>query len=115
MYIVVASTEDKPAIFVADPDDCGRLHLRSEVDPAALADALDAASLGTLGSGDIAFIHTASLRRLAEREAVADDWDDRWHNMLRYAAAHGWLRDDKTMVEVHCEYRPSEVRSRQRP
>ncbi|GAA4523233.1 hypothetical protein [Amycolatopsis samaneae] len=91
---------------VAEGDDCTRLHVASELDPAATGAALREAGLGELADGrDDARLSVEALRAAASRDPVGEDWPGRWDAMLAYAARKGWLDGEK--VTAHVEYRPS--------
>jgi len=91
-------------VTLAEPDDCTRLHVSSAVSAQDLDGCLAAAGMGRLHAGH-ALLHPEGLRRLAEAApggAVAADWADRFEEMLRYAAAKGWLAPDGS-VQAHVE------------
>jgi hypothetical protein len=93
----------KDGAVVTDADDCGRLHLETDLDGAALRTALTITGTGDLVDADTAHLDLAVLRSRAALIATAPDWAERWSAMTGYAQGRGWLSEDGRTVEVHVE------------
>ncbi len=88
---------------VRDADDCTRLHLETDLGPAALGTVLRKTGTGAIGDGGDAWLDLAVLRSRAALLASAPDWAERWSAMTAYAQQKGWLSDDGRSVQVHVE------------
>ncbi len=93
----------KDGAVVRDADDCGRLHLETDLDEADLRTALTTTGTGELVDADNAQVDLATLRSRAALLATAPDWAERWTAMTGYAQKKGWLSDDGLSVQVHIE------------
>lgn len=93
----------KDGAVVRDADDCGRLHLESDLDEAALRTALRTTGTGELVDADNAHLDLGVLRSRAALLATAPDWAERWSAMTGYAEKKGWLSEDGRSVQVHVE------------
>ena len=101
---VIGGTEEHPEARVVDIDNLSALHLAlGEVTDEEAGEVLEAAGLGRMGDGDIAFLHAGALRAQAEPRASSADWATRWDAMIEYARSKGWLSDDGASIQVHVE------------
>ena len=101
---VIGGTEEHPEARVVDIDNLSALHLAlGEVTDEEAGEVLEAAGLGRMGDGDIAFLDAAALRAAAEPRATAADWSTRWDGMVAHARSKGWLSDDGASIQVHVE------------
>ncbi len=89
--------------LVQDADDCGRLHVATALDPAALRSALKLTGTGHAEDDGTVWLDVAVLRSRAQLVASADDWPHRWTAMIDYAERSGWLSPDGRMVRAHVE------------
>jgi hypothetical protein len=86
---------------VHDADDCGRLHLETDLDAAGVRTALKTTGTGEPIDADNAWLDLGVLRSRAALLATAPDWAHRWAAMTDYAQRKGWLSDDGRAVQVH--------------
>ena len=87
---------------VLDADDCRALDVRvGRADRPHLDRALRAAGLGTWDGGAEAELTIAGLHAAASGGEVGNDWQQRWDDMVSYAAAKGWLTADGSGVRAH--------------
>ena len=101
---VIGGTEEHPEARVVDIDNLTALHLAlGEVTDEEAGEALEAAGLGRMGDGDIAFLDAAALRATAEPRASTSDWARRWDAMIDHARDKGWLSEDGVSISVHVE------------
>ncbi|MEJ3657458.1 hypothetical protein WEH80_31300 [Actinomycetes bacterium KLBMP 9759] len=94
---------DEDGAVVRDADDCGRLHLETDLDEHALHTALKITATGAAIDADTAWLDLGVLRTRARLVATEPDWDERWSAMVDHAEAKGWLSDDGHAVQVHVE------------
>jgi len=97
MYIVAEGAA------VRDADDCGRLHLQTDLDPDGLRAALTATGSGEFVGGDTALLDLGVLRARAELVAAAPDWAQRWTAMVDHAERGGRLSPDGRSVQVNVQ------------
>ncbi len=105
-------------VTLRDDDDLTRFSVRAIprpgkgsgcVDLSAVAQALEARSVGTVDPDGHALIPPAEIRRLAResssgrRTTVGQQWDDGFSSMLEYAASKGWVAADGA-VRAHIEW-----------
>ena len=90
-------------VVVQDADDCGRLHVTTDLDAHGVATALAATGTGELIDTDTVGLDLAVLRSRAQLVATAPDWAQRWEAMTSYADEKGWLSADRRSVQVHIE------------
>jgi hypothetical protein len=101
---IVGGTQERPEVQVVDIDNLTALHLAlGEVTDEEAGEVLEAAGLGRMGEGDIAYLDAAALRAQAEPRASTADWATRWEAMVDYARSKGWLSDDGATIQVHVE------------
>ena len=101
---VLGGTEERPEVRVVDVDNLTALHLAlGEVDDEEAGEVLQAAGLGRMGDGDVAFLDAAGLRAAAEPRATGADWATRWDAMIAHARSKGWLSEDGASIQVHVE------------
>lgn len=93
----------KDGAVVRNADDCGRLHVETDLDEADLRTALTTTGTGELVDADNAQVDLATLRSRAALLATAPDWAERWTAMTGYAQQKGWLSEDGLSVQVHVE------------
>ncbi len=98
MYVVIG---DGPAV-VRDPDDLTSLSVHAgHRDPAELG--TDLGALGVPEDAEHVRLDLARLRHLAETAGIGPGWTDRWHRMIAYARAQGWISADGGSVRAHVE------------
>ena len=95
----------KDGAVVADADDCGHLHLETDLDQAALRTALATTGTGELVDADTVHLDLGVLRSRAALIATATDWAERWTAMTGQARSRGRLSPDGRSVQVHVERR----------
>ncbi len=98
MYFVIG----EGAVALREPDDLTSLSVRAGGRPLA--------GLGALGvpdGDDHAWLDLAKVRQLAEAAGVGPGWTDRWHRMIAYARAQGWISADGHRVRAHVEREPA--------
>ena len=101
---VVGGTEERPEVRVVDIDNLTALHLAlGEVTDEEAGEVLEAAGLGRMGGGDVAFLDAAALRATAEPRSSTTDWATRWDEMMAHARSKGWLSEDGASIQVHVE------------
>ena len=101
---VLGGTEERPEARVVDIDNLTALHLAlGEVTDEEAGEVLEAAGLGRMGDGDIAFLDAAALRATAEPRSSTPDWARRWDAMMEHARSKGWLSEDGRSIQVHIE------------
>jgi hypothetical protein len=88
---------------VQDADDCGRLHLETDLDDDGVRVALKTTGTGEPIDADTAWLDLGVLRSRAQILATAPDWAERWAGMTAYAQRKGWLSEDGRSVQVHIE------------
>jgi hypothetical protein len=88
---------------VQDADDCGRLHLQTDLDADGVRTALKTTGTGELIDADTAWLDLGVLRSRAQILVTAPDWAQRWADMTAYAERKGWLSEDGRSVQVHIE------------
>jgi hypothetical protein len=88
---------------VQDADDCGSLHLQTDLDTDGVRVALRNTGTGELADDETAWLDLGVLRTRAKMLATAPDWADRWAAMTAYAERKGWLSPDGRSVQVHIE------------
>jgi hypothetical protein len=88
---------------VQDADECGRLHLETDLDEAKAGIALKATGTGELVDADTALLDLGVLRSRAQLLVSDPQWSDKWEAMVAYAEREGWLSEDGRSVQVHVE------------
>lgn len=99
MIVVLAAD----GVVVQEADDCGRLHLETDLDADGAHTALAATGTGELIDDDNAWLDLAVLRSRAQLLATAPDWAESWAAMTAYAERKGWLSEDGRSVRAHIE------------
>lgn len=98
MYVVVRGERAD----VHDTDNCRALDVRvAAADRLHLDRALRSAGLGGWNGGAEAELTVAGVHAAASRGDVGADWQQRWDEMISYAAAKGWLTADGSGVRAH--------------
>ncbi|MCW2716639.1 hypothetical protein [Pseudonocardia sp.] len=100
---------DADGAVVRDADDCGRLHLETDLDEARLRTALATTGTGELVDADTVHLDLGVLRSRAALLATTPDWAEQWTAMTAYAERKGWLSDDGRSVQVHVERRSGQL------
>jgi hypothetical protein len=90
-------------VVVQDADDCTRLHVSTDLDPAGVRAALATTETGEQVDADTVLFDLTVLRSRAQLAATAPDWAQRWEAMTSYAERSGWLSPDRRSVQVHVE------------
>ena len=90
-------------VVVQDADDCTRLHVSTDLDPAGVRTALAGTETGEQADADTVLLDLAVLRSRAQLVATAPDWAQRWEAMTSHAERSGWLSPDRRSVQVHVE------------
>jgi hypothetical protein len=90
-------------VVVQDADDCTRLHVSTDLDPAGVRAALATTETGEQVDADTVLLDLAVLRSRAQLAATAPDWAQRWEAMTSYAERSNWLSPDRRSVQVHVE------------
>ncbi|MCQ9164537.1 MULTISPECIES: hypothetical protein [unclassified Arthrobacter] len=90
-------------VRLLNPDDTKRLHVEvtGGLDGGQLAQALQAAQLGTVDGGH-AFLRPAGLRGLAG-DAATPAWEAELASMVDYATSKGWV-DGNGCLQAHLEF-----------
>ena len=105
MYVEVDLGEDPATVGLAEPGDCGRFHVavRGAADAGLLDRALRSSATGNVdGDGEVV-VRVDAVRRMATG-AVGESWESDFGAMLDYAAAKGWLSDDRAAIRAHVEW-----------
>lgn len=90
------------SVEMVEVDDLGRLHLENHgLTTSSLDILLRTSGWGHLVDDAHAALHISRLHATAHPVDRDRDWDARWATMLSYAAAHDWLTDSGTAVQVH--------------
>jgi hypothetical protein len=98
MFVLVAADSGRSLAEVKDVQNLNQLHVEfRQVEDSAAGDALAAAGLGTVQDG-YAWLDIRALRAVGED---ADDWNDRFEAMLRYARRNDWVDAEGTRVRAH--------------
>ncbi len=102
MYVRVRATESGTTeVTLEEPDDCGRFHLVSEIDPSLLPNALAQANVGSMEGDETAVINPEAIVR-AVGDRVGPDWGERFSAMVEYAETKGWITADGN-IRAHVE------------
>ncbi len=97
--MIVILTAD--GAVVQDPDDCGRLHVRTDLSGDVLAAALTTTGTGAPADDGHVWLDLATLRSRARLAATDPDWPRNWAAMVAYAQRSGWLSPDGLAVRAH--------------
>jgi hypothetical protein len=98
--IVQLATE---GVVVQDADDCGRLHLRTDLDADGVRSALRNTGTGEPIDAAAAWLDVGVLRASAKLAATAPDWSLRWAELIAAAERAGALSPDGRAVRVPIE------------
>lgn len=98
MVIVILAAD---GVLVRDPDDCGRLHVETELSGNDLAAALTGTGTGAPADDGHVWLDLAALRSRAGRAATDPDWPRNWEAMVAYAQRSGWVSPDGLAVRAH--------------
>ena len=101
---VVGGAEERPEVRVVDVDDLARLHLAlGEVTDEEADEVLRAAGLGRIEDAENGILDAEALRAAARAQVSAEDWDQRFDDMLELARGKGWISGDGAGLRVHIE------------
>jgi hypothetical protein len=64
------------------------------------------AGIGRMSEGGDAFLAIDAVRRLAGARAEDPEWQRSFDGMVEYARSKGWLDDEGTALQAHCETAP---------
>lgn len=87
---------------VHDADDCGRLHVETDLDADGLRTALAATGTGE-PVDDAALLDLAVLRSRAAIAATVPDWAERWAALVTHLTSAGRVSADGRSVRVNVE------------
>jgi hypothetical protein len=100
--MIVEVTTD--GLDVREADDCTRLSVSTTLPDPQVDLALVRTGAGTRAAdGPDVLLDVAMLHQRAKALASAADWETRWTAMIDYAAAKGWLTDDRSAVRAHID------------
>jgi hypothetical protein len=101
VYVLVSRAAGGAGLSLEEANDCGRFHVEGRgVAQDDVASTLRATGAGVL-DGDHALIDLAVVRRLAAGRVTAG-WDERFEQMVAYAARNGWVAPDGR-IQAHIE------------
>ena len=96
--MIVTLTAD--GALVRDADDCGRLHVETELSGDDLRTALTTTATGTPADDEHVWLDLATLRSRARLLATDPGWPQRWEAMVDAAQRSGWLSPDGLAVRA---------------
>ena len=106
MYILIDLNERD--VELEEPDDTRRFHVAVAHgdDYAKVADVLAEKDVGYVDADDEeehAWIAVDAVQELAVGR-TKHGWEEHFDKMLKTAAKHGWLSDDKTHLKAHLDW-----------
>jgi hypothetical protein len=93
-------------VVVDDAEACGRLHLQTGLDEAALCTALRTTGTGEVRDDGSVWLDLAVLRsrvQLTARRSGHPDWEQRWAALVGHAERQGRLSPDGQSLRVRVE------------
>jgi hypothetical protein len=88
-------------VLLRDPDDCGRLHVETDLAGDDLVEVLTTTGTGAPAGDGRVWLDLATLRSRARLAATDPDWSANWEAMVAHAQRSGWLSEDGRAVRAH--------------